>query len=163
MRILPNIWDGVSKMLRLTCVRRFWINLCLIWEDTDKKSSILRHFLREVFWYSMRIVILYAYNSINQWFLGSWVGRSRISPLEVFYRKGVLRNFAKFTGKHLWHSLLFKKVAGLSPATLLKKRLWHICFPVNFAKKFKNTFCYKHLLWLLLTFGAEGGESVWLS
>ena len=49
-------------------------------------------------------------------------------------RKGVLRNFAKFTGKHLWQSLFFNKVAGLRPATLLKKRFWHRCFPVNFAK-----------------------------
>ena len=41
-------------------------------------------------------------------------------------RKGVPRNFTKFTGKHLCQSL--------SPATLLKKRLWHRCFPVNFVK-----------------------------
>ena len=27
-------------------------------------------------------------------------------------RKGVLRNFAKFTGKHLWQSLFFNNVAG---------------------------------------------------
>ena len=49
-------------------------------------------------------------------------------------RKGVLRNFAKFTRKHLCQSLFFNKVAGLRPATLLKKRLWHRCFPVNFVK-----------------------------
>ena len=42
---------------------------------------------------------------------------------EVFCKKGVLRNFAKFTGKQLCQSLLFNKVAGLRPATLLKKRL----------------------------------------
>ena len=35
-------------------------------------------------------------------------------------RKGVLRNFAKFSGKHLCQSLFFNKVAV---ATLLKKRL----------------------------------------
>ena len=29
-------------------------------------------------------------------------------------RKGVLRNFAKFTGKHLCQSLFFNKVAGLT-------------------------------------------------
>ena len=29
-----------------------------------------------------------------------------------FVRKGVLRNFAKFTGKHLCQSLFFNKVAG---------------------------------------------------
>ena len=32
---------------------------------------------------------------------------------EVFYKKGVLRNFAKLTGKHLCQRFLFKKVAGL--------------------------------------------------
>ena len=35
-------------------------------------------------------------------------------PPEVFYKKGVLKNFAKFTGKHLCQSLFFNKVAGLS-------------------------------------------------
>ena len=37
--------------------------------------------------------------------------------------RGVLRNFTKFTGKHLCYSPYFNKVAGLRPATLLKKRL----------------------------------------
>ena len=37
----------------------------------------------------------------------------RSSRPEVFCRKGVLRNFAKFTGKHLCQSLFFNKVAGL--------------------------------------------------
>ena len=46
----------------------------------------------------------------------------------------VLRNFTKFIGKQLCHCLFFKKVAGLRPATMLKKRLWHRYFPVNFAK-----------------------------
>ena len=44
----------------------------------------------------------------NQW----KVIRSR-SP-EVFRKKGALRNFAKFTGKHLCQSLFFNTVAGLS-------------------------------------------------
>ena len=45
----------------------------------------------------------------------------RSSHPEVFCKKGVLRNFAKFTGKHLCQSLFFNKVAGLSSTTLLKK------------------------------------------
>ena len=49
-------------------------------------------------------------------------------------RKSVLRNFAKFTRKHMYQSLFFNKIEGLRPATLLKKRLVHRCFPVNFAK-----------------------------
>ena len=48
-------------------------------------------------------------------------------------KKCVLTNIVKFTGKHL----------SLLTATLLKKRLWRRCFPVNFAKFLKNTFSYR--------------------
>ena len=58
----------------------------------------------------------------------------RSSCPEVFCKYGVLRNFAKFIGKHLCQSHLFNKVAGLRPATLLKKRLCNRWFPVNFLK-----------------------------
>ena len=69
---------------------------------------------------------------------------------DVFGKKGVLRNFAKFTRKHLCQSLFFSKVAGLKPATLLKQRLWHKCFPVKFAKFLIIPFLIEHLQWLLL-------------
>ena len=36
-------------------------------------------------------------------------------------KKGVLRNFTKFTGKHLCQSQFFNKVAGLKPFT---EHLW---------------------------------------
>ena len=36
---------------------------------------------------------------------------------EVFYKKAVLKNFAKLIGKHLCLSLFFNKVVGLRPAT----------------------------------------------
>ena len=51
---------------------------------------------------------------------------------EVFCEKAVLGNFAKFTGKYLYQSLFFNNIAGLRPVTLLTKRLWRRCFPVNF-------------------------------
>ena len=74
----------------------------------------------------------------------------RSSRPEVFCKKVVLRNFAKCTGKHLCQSLFFNKVAGLRLATLLKKRVWHRCYPVNFMKFLRTTFIIKHLRWLLL-------------
>ena len=64
----------------------------------------------------------------------------RSSHRRCSVKKGVLRNFAKFTGKHLCQRLFFNKVAGLRPATLLKKSLWHRCFPVNFAKFLRTPF-----------------------
>ena len=54
--------------------------------------------------------------------------------------KDVYKNFAKFAGKHVCQSLFFNKVAGLRPSILLKKRLWHKCFPVNFAKFLRTLF-----------------------
>ena len=36
------------------------------------------------------------------------------SSSQVFCKKGALKNFAKFTGKHQYLSLFFNKVAGRS-------------------------------------------------
>ena len=50
----------------------------------------------------------------------------------MFCKKGILRNFAKFTRKNC-AKVYFS-------ATLLKKRLWHRCFSVNFAKFLRTPF-----------------------
>ena len=76
--------------------------------------------------------------------------RNRSSRPEMFSIKGVLRNLAKFSEKHLYQGLFFNKFAGLGPATLLKMRLWHRRFPVNFAKFLRAPFLTEHLRWLLL-------------
>ena len=64
----------------------------------------------------------------------------RSSHQRCSIKKRVLRNFTEFTGKHLCQSLFFKKVLGLSPATLLKKRLRHRCYRVNFVKLLRTHF-----------------------
>ena len=74
----------------------------------------------------------------------------RSSRPEVFCTKGVLKNFAKFTGKRLCQSLFFNEATDLRPATLLKKRLWHKRFRVDFAKFLRTPFFTEHLQWLLL-------------
>ena len=58
----------------------------------------------------------------------------RSSHQTCFVKKDVLRNFAKFTGKHMCQRLFFNIVAGLRTAALLKRSFWHRCFPLNFAK-----------------------------
>ena len=67
---------------------------------------------------------------------------TRSSRPEVFCKKGVLRNLAKFTAKHLCQSLLYNKVAGM--------RLWHRCFLVNFVKFLRSSFFIERLLSLPL-------------
>ena len=57
---------------------------------------------------------------------------------------GVLKIFAKLTGKHLCQSLIFNKVASLWPATLLKKETGTGVF-CEFCEIFKNTFFTEQL------------------
>ena len=77
----------------------------------------------------------------------------------VFCKKRVLKNFAKFMGKHLCQRLFFNKVAGLKPVILLKKSLWHRCFPVNFGKFSRTPFLKEYLWWLLL---CSEYKTIWL-
>ena len=55
-------------------------------------------------------------------------------------KKGVLKKFTKFTGKQLCRGLFLNKIAAFKPATLLKKRLRHRCFPLDFAKFLGTSF-----------------------
>ena len=50
-------------------------------------------------------------------------------------KKGVLKSFPNFIGKHLWCSLYLIK---LPACNFIKKRLQHKCFPVNFGKLLKT-------------------------
>ena len=52
----------------------------------------------------------------------------------MFFKIGVLENFAIFTGKYLCWSLLLIKLQ------VFKKRLQHRCIPVNIAKFLRATF-----------------------
>ena len=54
-----------------------------------------------------------------------------------------------FTGKYLCLSLFFINIQAWKPATLLKKRLRHRCFPVKFARFLRTPFFTEHLQWLL--------------
>ena len=83
------------------------------------------------------------------------------SSLEVLGKKGVIKYFTKFSEKRLCWSIFLNKVADLRPTTLLKKRLQHKYFPVNFVKFLRIPFnrtpsvaasdCYQ--LWIFLLFG----------
>ena len=61
----------------------------------------------------------------------------------MFCKKGVLKNFAKSTGKSLCQKSLFELSCRLRPATILEKRLLVQVFSCEFCELFKNTFCYR--------------------
>ena len=64
----------------------------------------------------------------------------RSSHPEVFCKKGVLRNFPKFTGKYLCQSLFFNKVVGLRPGIFIKKETMAQVFSCEFCEISKHTF-----------------------
>ena len=64
----------------------------------------------------------------------------------MFFKIGVLKNFAIFLEKHFCWSLLLRKLQ----ASRLKRRLQHRCFPKNIAKFLRTPTFTEHLLWLLL-------------
>ena len=65
------------------------------------------------------------------------------------FKKGVLK-ISQNSQENTCARVSFNKVAGLRSAKLFKKRLWHRCFPVNFAEFFRIPFFAEHLWWLLL-------------
>ena len=69
---------------------------------------------------------------------------SRSSRLEMFFKIGVLKRFANFTGKHL-HGILFLKKLQADGLQLHKKRLQYRCFPVKFVKFLRKPFLTEHL------------------
>ena len=66
----------------------------------------------------------------------------RSSHPEVFCKKSVLKNFAKFTGKQLCQSLFFNKVAGQACNFVKKETLVQV-FSCEFCEIFRNTFFYR--------------------
>ena len=59
----------------------------------------------------------------------------------MFWKKGFLRNFVKFTGKYLFQSLLFNKVAG--PCNFIQKETVAQVFSYEFCEISRNTFFYR--------------------
>ena len=74
-----------------------------------------------------------SHNHCNTRYCKKSVLKKRSSYPRCSVKKDVLRNFAKFTGKHLC------------------QRLWHKCFPVNLAKFLRIPYFTEHLRWLFLT------------
>ena len=85
-------------------------------------------------WFPMKFVFIYNISLV--W----WEIIFTSSHWRCSVKKVVLKHPAKSTGKHLCSSLFFNEFASLRSTTLLKKRLWHRCFPVNFAKFLRSSF-----------------------
>ena len=81
---------------------------------------------------------------------------SQLKAEAVFRRCSVKKVFLEISGNSQEStcakiSFLIKlHASGLRPSILLKKKLWHRYFPVDFAKFLRTPFLTEHLRWLLL-------------
>ena len=85
--------------------------------------------------------------SIFEYLVSFLIDRSSQQGCSV--KKGVLKNFAKFTGKHLCQSLFLNKVVGAA-CNFMKKETLAQMLSCEFCKIFKNTFLQNTSGWLLL-------------
>ena len=85
---------------------------------------------------------VYLYLQLTILFLVSVISNKfRSSHCKYSVKKGVLTNFAKFTGKHLCQNLFFNKAAGLACNFIEKETLpQHRCFPMKIAKFLRPPF-----------------------
>ena len=66
---------------------------------------------------------------------------SRSSRSQVFIKIGILRNFGKFTGKHLWCNLFLIKLQAFIPPTYEKETPTQVLF-CEYCKIFQNSCFY---------------------
>ena len=59
----------------------------------------------------------------------------------MFCKKGVCKDFAKFTGKHLFWSFFYNKIEGLQPVTLWKREYGTCIFQWNLQNLSEPIFC----------------------
>ena len=65
---------------------------------------------------------------LKYWFeMGQYLYKQRSSHRRCSVRKGILKNFAKFTGKHQCQSFFFNKVTGLDLQFIKKETLVFSC------------------------------------
>ena len=95
-------------------------NMIIYLTNCCSQNFLFQFFLLYLlFWYKYysKMFFLFLIRKIFSWS----IARFRSSHQRCSVRKGVLRNLAKVTGKHLCQSLFFNKVAGLRPAALSKR------------------------------------------
>ena len=91
--------------------------------------------------FHFRFILAFKGRVAGQWWKAfQYIYKSQRQPPQVFYIKGALKYFAKFTRKHLSQSLLFNKVAA---GAWNFKTLAQV-FSSKFCEIFKNLFFTEH-------------------
>ena len=104
----------------------------LLQKHTERVESLKQSCVKKLF-YELFSIILIIFISF------------RSSHWRCSVRKSVLKNFAKFTGKHLCQSHFFNKVVGWGLQLYLKRYSGAGAFTYQFSETSKNTYFIEHL------------------
>ena len=115
------------------------------------KLSFYEKFSRTLVLQNTTLTITFDYQYTRRRLKYSRAGCCSVRPSEaVVQRYSVKKVFLEISQNSQENTCarvsFLNKVAGLRPATLLRKRLWHWCFHVNFAKFLGTLFLTEHLV-----------------
>ena len=75
--------------------------------------------------------------------------QNKNSRPQMFRKKEISQNSQESTCVRI-SFLINLQARDLKPTTLLRKRVWHRCYPVNFAKFLRTSFLTEHLCWMII-------------
>ena len=130
LNITISTWSCIDQFLVYYSVCLFNYLMCFNTLTLEPQMSLMK----ENFFYKKLPFLLVA--------LTDFVSKKEIVGL-IF----LLTSWSKHTASYLLY--VVQDNHGLRPATLSKKRLWHKCFPVNFAKFLRTPLFTDLLRWLL--------------
>ena len=119
-------WILLSWVNSIAFFTKKWIKKFYITTTARVKQNFTQH----------QVIIWESWDSQNYAVIGMQPSH-RNSYQRCSIKEGFLKNFANLTGKHLWQSLFFNRVVGLSPLAKV--------FSCEFCKIFKNNFFMEHL------------------
>ena len=106
-------------------IRKKFLNSKSIWRFDVNSVSLFSCMCHQQFFFA---------GGLFYCFIGKVFFRStKVVPWRCSAKK-YHKYLAKIIRKHLYGSLFASNFPGQGPVTLLKKELWHKCFPVNFGK-----------------------------
>ena len=133
-----HVWiDLVLVTLLLTIIDWYLFLGCIRVSNKDIKTRLCKWLYCEF------ITNFLLCSNYGHWTYSAkdFFSKCRSSRLDVFSKKVFLKISQNSQQNTCARVSFFNKVAGLEPATfILKMRLWHWCFLMNFAKFLRTTF-----------------------
>ena len=114
-----------------------------VWKHITEGCLEIFQLSTMMFWLRNQLTVLVTYRRMKTY---DKEANHAVGTLKVKYTEAVAERcslkkvFLEIHKKNTCARVFFDKVAGLRSVTLLKKRLWHKCFPVNFTKFLRTPF-----------------------